>query len=155
MLPTTYSWRLFFYVILAFAVALFILAFLFVEETSYQRSKHSVSSLTEDLDVANAKMCQDKPDTLAVEQAPVVPPRKSFLSTLQPWGRVDQTIPFFTLLWRSMTYFLVPQVLWVITSFGITIGLGALSFNFVFPIKITAPPYNWPVVSYDSNKRSE
>lgn len=46
-----------------------------------------------------------------------------------------------------MTYFLVPQVLWVVTSFGIVIGLGGLSFNFVFPIKITAPPYNWPVVS--------
>ncbi|KAI3316478.1 putative MFS transporter [Xylariaceae sp. AK1471] len=145
MLPTRYSWRLFFYVILAFAIALFILAFFFVEETSYQRSKHL--SLADDLDVVNATLGRGKPETLAVEQAPAIPPRKSFLSTLQPWGRVDPTVPFFTLLWRSMTYFLVPQVLWVVTSFGITIGLGALSFNFVFPIKITAPPYNWPVSS--------
>ncbi|RYO96282.1 hypothetical protein DL764_007497 [Monosporascus ibericus] len=51
------------------------------------------------------------------------------------------------MMWRSFTYFLVPQVFWVITTFGINIGLGALTFNYVFPIKITAPPYNWPVSS--------
>jgi len=147
MLPTRYSWRLFFYVTLAFAVALFILAFLFVEETSYQRSKHVDASINEDLDSTKATPSLDKPEAMAVERAPAIPPRKSFYSTLRPWGRFDPTVPFFTLLWRSMTYFLVPQVLWVVTSFGITIGLGALSFNFVFPIKIVAPPYNWPVVS--------
>jgi hypothetical protein len=26
---------------------------------------------------------------------------------------------------------------------GIYIGLGALTFNFIFPLKIVAPPYNW------------
>lgn len=29
------------------------------------------------------------------------------------------------------------------TSVGINIGLGALTFNYIFPIKITQPPYNW------------
>ncbi|KAJ3561322.1 hypothetical protein NPX13_g8992 [Xylaria arbuscula] len=145
MLSTRYSWRLFFYVILAFAVALFILAFLFVEETSYERTKPAdASTVSEDHDSANATSSQEKPEALAVEHAPVIPERKSFLSTLRPWGRVDRTVPVFTLLWRSMTYILVPQVLWVITSFGIIIGLGGLSFNFIFPIKITGPPYNWP-----------
>lgn len=155
MLPTRYSWRLFFYVILAFAVALFILAFFFVEETSYQRSKRTATTINEDQDSANPSPAQDKPEELTVEQVPVIPVRKSFLATLKPWGRSDPTVPFFTLLWRSMTYFLVPQVLWVITSFGIVIGLGALSFNFVFPIKITAPPYNWPVVSTNVNMRAK
>ncbi|KAI1161645.1 putative MFS transporter [Nemania serpens] len=146
MLPTKYSWRLFFYVILIIAVVLFILAFLFVEETSYQRNTHHGTSISEDQDSANSN--QEKPEEHTVEQAPVVIPlRKPFLTTLRLWGRVDRTVPIFTLLWRSMTYFLVPQVLWVITSFGIVIGLGGLSFNFVFPIKITAPPYNWPVSS--------
>lgn len=28
-------------------------------------------------------------------------------------------------------------------SVGIFIGLGALSFNYITPLKITAPPYNW------------
>ncbi|KAJ8123543.1 hypothetical protein ONZ43_g540 [Nemania bipapillata] len=147
MLPTKYSWRLFFYVILAFAVALFILAFFFVEETSYQRNKHINTPTNEEQDSGSPSLAQDKPEELTVEQVPVIPARKSFLTTLKPWGHSDPTVPFFTLLWRSMTYFLVPQVLWVITSFGIVIGLGALSFNFVFPIKITAPPYNWPVSS--------
>ncbi|KAI0467362.1 putative MFS transporter [Xylaria cf. heliscus] len=147
MLPTKYSWRLFFFVILAFAAALFILAFFFVEETSYQRSKTIETTIHEDGDTTNASAGQEKPESFAVEQATGIPPRKSFLSTLQPWGRSDPTVPFFTLLWRSMTYFLVPQVLWVITSFGIIIGLGGLSFNFVFPIKITSSPYNWPVSS--------
>lgn len=27
------------------------------------------------------------------------------------------------------------------------IGLGALSFNYTFPLIITAPPYNWPQIS--------
>ncbi|KAI0502752.1 putative MFS transporter [Xylaria bambusicola] len=145
MLPTKYSWRLFFYVILAFAIALFILAFFFVEETSYQRENLADTGMAnEDHDSANAASSQEKPESFAVEQATIVPKRKSFLSTLSPRGRVDRTVPFFTLLWRSMTYILVPQVLWVITSFGIIIGLGGLSFNFIFPIKITEPPYNWP-----------
>ncbi|KAI1120501.1 putative MFS transporter [Nemania abortiva] len=147
MLPTKYSWRLFFYVILAFAVALFILAFFFVEETSYQRSKHISTTVSEDQDSANPSPAHDKPEEVTVEQIPAIPARKSFLATLKVWGGSDPTVPFFTLLWRSMTYILVPQVLWVITSFGIVIGLGALSFNFVFPIKITAPPYNWSVSS--------
>ncbi|KAI1110669.1 putative MFS transporter [Nemania sp. NC0429] len=145
MLPTKYSWRLFFYVILAFAVVLFILAFIFVEETSYDR-KISETTINEDQNSANSN--QDKPEEHTIELAPVTTPlRKPFLTTLRPWGRIDHTAPFFTLLWRSLTYFFVPQVLWVITSFGIIIGLGGLSFNFVFPIKITGPPYNWPVSS--------
>lgn len=60
---------------------------------------------------------------------------------------------------RSFTYLLVPPVFWVITTYGkfmsivhlefsdpfagIYIGLGALTFNYTFPIKIVAPPYNW------------
>jgi hypothetical protein len=34
-------------------------------------------------------------------------------------------------------------VLWVITSYGIYIGLGALVFNYTFPIIIVQPPYGW------------
>lgn len=32
----------------------------------------------------------------------------------------------------------------MVTSFGIYIGLGALVFNYTFPILITSPPYSWP-----------
>ncbi|KAI0003948.1 putative MFS transporter [Xylariaceae sp. FL0662B] len=148
MLPTELSWRLFFYVILAFSCALFVLAFLFVEETSYDRKihmGHDVSSETSGgVVVSNVS---EKPSDSTMERVPDIPDRKTFLETLLPWGRVDSDVPFFTLMWRSFTYFLVPQVLWVITSFGISIGLGALAFNYVSPIKLTAPPYNWPASS--------
>ncbi|KAI1392455.1 MFS general substrate transporter [Hypoxylon trugodes] len=143
MLPTKYSWRLFFYVVLALACALFILAFFFVEESSYDREEHmnrAISPERSDRTISNT----EKPDEAIVEQAASIPTRKSFLTTLRPWGRIDPEVKIFTLMWRSFTYFLVPQVLWVITSFGIIIGLGALAFNYVFPIKIMAPPYNWP-----------
>ncbi|KAI1379889.1 MFS general substrate transporter [Hypoxylon crocopeplum] len=144
MLPTQYSWRLFFYVILAFACALFVLTFLFVEESSYDREAHMHHDVSpERSNEAIASNASEKPEESIVEEAVVTPVRKSYLSTLRPWGRTDPNVNMFTLMWRSFTYFLVPQVLWVITSFGIIIGLGALAFNYVFPIKITAPPYNW------------
>lgn len=34
-----------------------------------------------------------------------------------------------------------------LTFLGIYIGLGALAFNYTFPIKIVAPPYNWSQTS--------
>jgi hypothetical protein len=48
---------------------------------------------------------------------------------------------------RSLTYLLVPSTFWVITTYGIFIGLCGFSFNFVFPLKIVAPPYNWPATN--------
>lgn len=35
----------------------------------------------------------------------------------------------------------------IVTFSGIYIGLGALAFNYTFPLKIVAPPYNWPQTS--------
>ncbi|KAI0172602.1 MFS general substrate transporter [Hypoxylon sp. FL1284] len=146
MLPTQHSWRLFFYVILAFASALFVLAFLFVEESSYDREAHMNHKSSPESSsgiVASA----EKPEEATVEEVAATPARKTFVETLRPWGRIEPEVHFFTLMWRSFTYFLVPQVLWVITSFGIIIGLSALAFNYTFPIKITAPPYNWSASS--------
>ncbi|KAI1662916.1 MFS general substrate transporter [Daldinia decipiens] len=147
MLPTKYSWRLFFYVTVAFAGALFILAFIFVEETSYDRKAHMVHDTSTERSDDTASNAFEKPNDSVVEQAASMPKRKTFLSTLSPWGRVDPDVRLHTFMWRPFTYFLVPQVLWVITSFGTIIGLGALAFNYVFPIKITAPPYNWSEAS--------
>ncbi|KAI0116650.1 MFS general substrate transporter [Hypoxylon sp. NC0597] len=144
MLPTKYSWRLFFYVSLAFASALFIFAFLFVEETSYDREAHKNSDVPPGHSDETISSSLEKPDEAIIEQAAVTPDRKTYLETLRPWGRIDPEVHALTLMWRSFTYFLIPQVLWVVTSFGTIIGLGALAFNYVFPIKITAPPYNWP-----------
>ncbi|KAK5053952.1 hypothetical protein LTR84_001914 [Exophiala bonariae] len=140
MLSGGNSWRLFFYVEFAFACVLFILAFLFVEETWYKRDlmKARLGAAV----TANAEP-EKGVETESAEISPTAPARKSFVSTLKPWGVYDREAPFFMTAIRSFSYFLVPSVFWVVATYGIYIGLGALAFNFTFPIKIVAPPYNW------------
>lgn len=115
MLAGGYSWRLYFYVVLAFAVALFMLAFVFVEETAYKREEMKArfgSAITppgED---------DEKVSSAVHEYAPAIPPRRSFISTLKPWSSIDKDAPFFLTAIRSFSYFLVPQVFWVVTTYG-------------------------------------
>ncbi|KAG9948225.1 putative MFS transporter, partial [Aureobasidium melanogenum] len=135
MLAAGYSWRLYFYVEFAFACALLILAFIFVEESSYKRVV-APTTTPEGIE-------KEKGHIEHVEVLTVAPPRKSWLQTLKPWSGIDHEAEFFMTMLRSFSYFLVPSVMWVVTSFGIYIGLGALTFNYTFPIKIVAPPYNW------------
>ena len=159
MLAGGYSWRLFFYVVFAFAMGLLIFAFFVVEETAYKRA----TPVSSPISTANSAK-EVTPEQLEVS-SPIIPERKSYISTLNPWSGIDHEAEFWIMIPRSFTYFLVPQVLWVITSFGastthaispfttqvqstnmdlgIYIGLGALAFNYTFPLKITAPPYNW------------
>ncbi|KAK5651848.1 hypothetical protein OQA88_11617 [Cercophora sp. LCS_1] len=141
MLNGGYSWRLFFYVEFAFGAALFLLAFFVVEETAYHRRKPSTTPPNE-----TASADGEKPEAGVVESTtPVedIPPRKTFTQTLKFWGVWEKDSDFFMMIVRSFTYFVVPHVFWVITTYGIYIGLGALAFNYTFPLKITAPPYNW------------
>ncbi|KKY30508.1 putative serine threonine kinase 16 [Diaporthe ampelina] len=139
MLNAGYSWRLFFYVEIAFGVALLIFAFLVVEETTYHRK------LTQDS--SDGPEDAEKTEVTAVERSVTarssVPPRKTYLQTLKFWGVWERDSEFFLMIVRSFTYFLVPHVLWVITTYGIFIGVGALTFNYIMPIKVVAPPYNW------------
>jgi uncharacterized membrane protein len=112
MLAGGYSWRLFFYVEFAFAMALFFLAFFFVEETTYDREAMKRTLGAAVLDDT------EKPGNAAVEEVPVgAPGRKTFVSTLKPWSRIYPG-PFFTVMLRSFTYFLVPSVFWVISTYG-------------------------------------
>lgn len=167
MLAGGYSWRLFFYVEAAFAAALLIMAFLFVEESTYHRDNQSTSShdLFQSLEVKTGEKEKDSPEELEDVLSIGMPPRKSFLSTLAPWNAVDSDAEFFMTMLRSFSYFFVPAVFWVIASYGrypctytnkcfmltpfsgLYIGLGALAFNYTFPIKIVEPPYNWSEVN--------
>jgi hypothetical protein len=142
MLAGGYSWRLFFYVEFAFACALFILAFFFVEETYYRRDEMKARLGA----AVSAGPAEKIVDSDMREVAPAIPPRKTFVETLKPWGVYDRETPFLMTALRSFSYFLVPSVFWVVSTYGIYIGLGALAFNYTFPIKITAPPYNWSEV---------
>ena len=144
MLAGGYSWRLYFYVEAAFAAALLILAFLFVEETTYKRNTPNGPTITTDGDerkvFSQEEVEKEAIPTSHVEVQTLVPARRNYLSTLKPWSAINHDEEFFMTIARSFTYYLVPSVLWVITSFGIYIGLGALVFNFTFPILITSPP---------------
>lgn len=144
MLSGGYGWRLFFYVYFAFAMALLVLAFFFVEETSYNRRAFTEPpSPPNDFEKEGAREVESGGQHAGL----IIPPRKSFMQTLSLRGKVDSDVPFFTTILRSFTYFLVPQSLWVITTFGINIGLSALAFSYTFPILIVSPPYDWPVTS--------
>lgn len=111
MLAGGYSWRLFFYVEFAFAMGLFILAFFFVEETAYDRE--AVKSQLGLAVTANEKGTGNQ----LVEVPSHAIGRKSFASTLKPWSRIYPG-PFFGVMLRSFTYFLVPSVFWVVTTYG-------------------------------------
>ena len=169
MLAGGYGWQLFFYVEVAFAGALLVLAFLFVEESAYKRkppvlspptsSRASVASgerkafdgdVEKEVHVASS---DHEIGSRAALDAP--PPRRTFLQTLKPWSAIDHEAEAFMTAARSFTYLLVPSVLWTIASYGIYIGLGALVFNYTFPILIVQPPYNWAQVSLPTSIQSE
>lgn len=117
MLAGGYSWRLFFYVEIAFAGALFLLAFVFVEESHYKREP-IMSSTTSIEETGEKETGIQQKETRQTEQSHYIPPRKSFLSTLKPWSSIDHEAEFFMTMLRPFTYFFVPAVFWVITSYG-------------------------------------
>ncbi|OAA63521.1 Major facilitator superfamily domain, general substrate transporter [Niveomyces insectorum RCEF 264] len=177
MLDGGYSWRLFFYVSFALAGAVFVLAFFFVEESSYDRTAAlaaeaatmtrtgSVPAAEDDNHDATGEKNAAATTTTTTEHehgpatslppsasssvlaAAALPPRKRFVQTLSLAGRRDRGVSMVGTVLRAVTYFLVPQALWVITTYGANIGLGALGMGYTFPGLITAPPYNWSLAS--------
>ena len=167
MLQGGLSWNLFFYVEFAFAVALLILAFFFVEETLYFRKltpsdhvrpkvsseegggggERRISNSNRDLEITTSSSEKPVPITeveSSSSSTSIAPPRKTFLQQLSFFpAEFDYESHFWTMPLRALTHLLVPSTLWVITTYGIFIGLCGFSFNFVFPLKIVAPPYNW------------
>ncbi|KAJ6031025.1 hypothetical protein N7540_001757 [Penicillium herquei] len=121
MLAGGYSWRLFFYVEAAFAAALLIMAFLFVEESTYHRETQPRPDLssTDSLDIGDKDVRLNCPQISFHASARATPMRKSYLSTLKPWSVVDRHAEFMMTMLRSFTYFLVPAVFWVIASYGL------------------------------------
>ncbi|RVX67617.1 hypothetical protein B0A52_08146 [Exophiala mesophila] len=138
MLAGGYEWRLFFWVEFAFGCALLILTFFFVEETRYHRVLPA-DPATPSVDVDGKEDVKHIRDVEEMQ----IPPRKTRMQQLSLWSGIDHNAHFFTIALRSFTYYLVPVALWVNTTYGIYIGLGALTFNYTFPMKIVQPPYNW------------
>ncbi|KAK3906044.1 hypothetical protein C8A05DRAFT_41108 [Staphylotrichum tortipilum] len=153
MLAGGYSWHLFFYVEFAFAGALLILAFFLVEESMFTRlpapppPPNDASSSNPAVQKTEGSVSEHETTPPEPAATSSLPPRKTLLQQLAPFGATDPATSWrATLLMplRSFTYLLVPSTFWVITTYGIFIGLCGFSFNFVFPLKIVAPPYNWP-----------
>jgi MFS family permease len=116
MLNGGYSWRLFFYVELAFGVALLIAAFFIVEETTYHRQLPHAQGLGSEINVQSED--EKRPTSTGERSVPAVPGRKTFVETLKFWGVWEKDSDFFMMMARSFTYYLVPHVLWVVTTFG-------------------------------------
>lgn len=116
MLNGGHSWRLFFYVEFAFAAALLILAFFVVEETTYHRKKPVDGAPT-----SGSPSGEKASDGVFENASPVdeIPPRKTFIQTLKFWGVWEKESEFFMMIARSFTYFFVPHVFWVITTYGV------------------------------------
>ena len=119
MLAGGYSWRLYFYVEIAFAGLLLILAFLFVEETTYKRKTPTgpPSNESNGEKVFSEDEIEDKDvPSESVEVQTLIPPRRSFIATLKPWSAINPDESFFMTMIRSFTHFLVPSVLWVVRN---------------------------------------
>jgi len=129
MLNGGHSWRLFFYVEFAFGAALFFLAFFVVEETTYHRRRPGAAMPPNDeTDTAVVLADGEKPGSGVAESiitTPVIndiPPRKTFVQTLKFWGVWEKDSEFLMMIVRSFTYFVVPHVFWVITTYGLSLS---------------------------------
>lgn len=118
MLNAGLSWRLFFYIEIAFAGALLIVAFFVVEETTY----HRIPPQSQELSSGIHSHSEGEKETATAEERSeptrMIPKRKTFLQTLKFWGVWEKDSEFFMMIARSFTYFLVPSVLWVVTTYG-------------------------------------
>ena len=114
MLAGGYSWRLFFYVESAFAAALLILAFFFVEETLYKRKIPLLAPAPDSSSLEKPREVDSNGNNAASNDSTnhTIPDRHSFIKTLRPWSAYDAEVPFFLTIARSFTYFLVPPVFW-------------------------------------------
>lgn len=99
---------MFFYVCVAFAAALLIAAFIFVEESTYKRK--IVIQTPEGEYVKNV-----------VEEEIVtgVPLRKSWRKQLSLMPVVNHEVSYWKTTFRPFTYLVVPAVFWVIATYGI------------------------------------
>lgn len=106
MLAGGYSWRLYFYVEIAFAGLLLILAFLFVEETTYKRKMPTgppSDASSGDRKVFSQDEVEEKEvPSEHVEVQTLIPPRRSFIATLKPWSAINHDESFFTTMVRAL-----------------------------------------------------
>ncbi|KAI1388557.1 putative MFS transporter [Hypoxylon trugodes] len=132
MLAGGYSWRLFFYVVFAFAMALLILAFFFVEETSYDRKAFTVPSTPPNE--------PEKADAREIEKGSsptnlVIPSRKTLTQTLSLRGRTDHNIGLSALAFSYTFPILItsPPYNWTATNSGLFSVAAVIGYGLAIP----------------------
>ena len=113
MLNAGYSWRLYFYVCIAFAGALLIAAFIFVEESTYVR--------TVVVELPEGEYVKSQINQEEIELA-VPGKRKSWRQQLSLYNGIDHNVSYWMTTFRPFTYLLVPAVFWVIATYGIVLS---------------------------------
>ncbi|KAJ9165407.1 MFS general substrate transporter [Coniochaeta hoffmannii] len=134
MLKGGNSYKLFFWVYFAVAAVLAICTVLFFEETMYFRKSETNIGSSEGFEVGKGST-----------ESESIPARKTWKQQLKIFTIVDKDINMLMMAIRSFTYFAVPPVFWVCSTYGMVIGLAALAFTTTFPGIVAAPPYNWPL----------
>ncbi|KPM44526.1 hypothetical protein AK830_g2005 [Neonectria ditissima] len=144
MLSSGKSYNLFFWVEFACGCVLFIGTFFCFEETMYLGRARVLSAGPVNDQVVGCE--KDEEQSVRQIESRVgdgdsdVFTRKTYRQQLKVFDKTDPESPA-----RSFTYFVVPPVFWVCTTYGMIIGLGALAFTSTFPVIVAAPPYSWPI----------
>ncbi|KAF4946365.1 hypothetical protein FSARC_14209 [Fusarium sarcochroum] len=147
MLAGGHSYNLFFWVEFAVGLGLLVAVIFLFEETMFFRESPAAEVQRESDGLAGPQKDEEQQaaEEIEVQPTPRTYVRDSYLQQLKPIRRTDPQSPIFMMMLRSFTYFLVPPVFWVCSTYGIIIGLAALAFTATFPGIITAPPYSWPI----------
>lgn len=111
MLNAGYSWRLFFYVCIAFAGTLLIAAFIFVEESTYVRKVV--------IETPKGEFVKTQIQEEIELGIPGRGSRKTWREQLKLFNGIDYSVSYWMTTFRPFTYLVVPAVFWVIATYGI------------------------------------
>ncbi|KAL6407413.1 hypothetical protein AUP68_10245 [Ilyonectria robusta] len=119
MLAGGLSYNLFFWVEFAIGCVFFIATFFFLEESMYlNRMKDDITESTVEGVINSEKDTQQASEQ--IEDTTNLPRRrKTYAQQLKVIDQIDHQSPVFMMMIRSFTYFAVPPVFWVCTTYGL------------------------------------
>ncbi|KAH7120515.1 major facilitator superfamily domain-containing protein, partial [Dactylonectria macrodidyma] len=145
MLSSGLSYNLFFWIEFGIGCILFLGTFFLFEETMFLGRKATAPEHQVDLAKDENQATSEGIELSVQRSSSCPPPRKTYLQQLKVLDTTDPNSPIFLMMVRSFTYFPIPPVFWVCSTYGMIIGLAALAFTSTFPVIVAAPPYNWPI----------
>jgi hypothetical protein len=142
MLSLPNSWRSAYYLYAACGAFVWIIGFLFLSESHFDREKAHREYGEASEFIQNG--LDDKGVPQVIERIPSnIPQPLTFTQRLKPWGAVNHDLNIFTPVWRQFIFLAYPAVMWTVLFYGLAIGIGAIYIGLSFSIVITQPPYNW------------